>query len=101
MIEQIGSVFFECEKGFFHTSVLNDIIVRKNDGKVLENKKSGIIQLLSILPTSYPGHNILTEDVGSIIGENNCICGRKGKYFKVYGRVEKAEVRGCSNVIHN
>ena len=101
MIEQIGSVFFECEKGFFHTSCLNDIIVRKYDGKVLANKKTGIIQLLSILPTSYPGHNILTEDVGSIIGEDNCICGRKGKYFKVYGRAEKAEVRGCSNVIHN
>ena len=78
MIEQIGSVFFECEKGFFHTSCLNDIIVRKNNGKVLTNKKKGIIQLLSILPTSYPGHNILTEDVGSIFGENNCNCGRKG-----------------------
>ena len=33
-----------------------------------------------------------------IIGENDCKCGIKGKYFKVYGRVKKSEIRGCSNI---
>ena len=28
-----------------------------------ENKR-GFVQLISTLPTSYPGHSILTEDIG-------------------------------------
>ena len=51
------------------------------------------------MPTSYPGHNILTEDIGEIIGEDDCKCGLKGKYFKIYGRAKEAEMRGCSDVI--
>ena len=35
----------------------------------------------SLLPTSYPGYNILTEDIGVIAGEDDCKCGLKGKYF--------------------
>ena len=54
---------------------------------------------MSLLPTSYPGNSILTEDIGSIYGLDNCSCGKKGKYFKVYGRIESAELRGCSDVI--
>ena len=53
---------------------------------------------MSLLPTSYPGHNILTEDIGEIIGEDNCKCGLKGKYFLVHGRTKKAEIRGCSDI---
>ena len=54
---------------------------------------------MSILPNSYPGHNILTEDIGKVYGEDNCKCGRKGKYFHIFGRLEKAEIRGCSDTI--
>jgi hypothetical protein len=50
------------------------------------------------LPLSYPGHNILTEDIGLIIGADDCKCGRKGKYFLVLGRVSGTENRGCSDV---
>ena len=50
-----------------------------------------------MLPTSYPGHVLLTEDEGEILGEDDCPCGRKGKYFKIYGRIKNAEVRGCSD----
>ena len=57
----------------------------------------GFIQLLSLLPKSYPGHSILTEDMGEII-ENNCnLCFGKKK-FLVHGRAEKSEIRGCSDV---
>lgn len=98
LIEQTGSIFFECNKGYFHTSNYNDILIRDENFKVLKNKKKGLIQLLSTIPKSYPGHSILTEDIGMIIGENNCKCGIKGKFFKVYGRVKKSEIRGCSNI---
>ena len=50
--------------------------------------------------TSYPGNNILTEDLGFITENNNCkSCSRlKGKRFKVVGRIKDSEVRGCSDV---
>ena len=50
-----------------------------------------------MIPKSYPGFSILTEDEGVILGEDDCLCGRKGKYFKILGRLKNAEVRGCSD----
>ena len=76
MVEQIGAVFVECEHG-----------------------EPGVLQLLSTLPRSYPGHSLLTEDRGVIIGEDNCPCGRAGKYFQVLGRLAMAEARGCSDTV--
>lgn len=98
LVEQIGSIFIECNKGNFHTSCFSDIIIRDKYLNKQKNKKSGIVQLISLLPTSYPGFSILTQDEGVIEGEDDCKCGLKGKYFKIFGRVKKAELRGCSNV---
>ena len=97
LIEQTGSIFLECEKcGNFKTSEYSDIIVRGNNFEILKEGKKGFIQLLSLLPTSYPGHSILTEDIGSLV-KNNCkLCYGK-KSFLVHGRVEKSETRGCSD----
>jgi|TARA_B100001964_G_scaffold245519_1_gene333064 hypothetical protein len=99
MVEQTGSIFYECQAGFFHTSNFNDIIIRNQNFKICDIKEKGIIQLLSLLPTSYPGNSILTEDIGSIYGLDDCHCGKKGKYFKVFGRIKSAELRGCSDVV--
>jgi len=98
MVEQVGSIFVECEEGHLHTPIFADIIVR--DPMTLKPnpfKKEGIIVVLSVLPRSYPGHILLTEDLGTILGEDDCPCGKKGKYFKVKGRLPKAEIRGCSD----
>ena len=98
MVEQTGSIFMECEHGYFHTSEYSDIIIRdQNTFSKISNGKPGLIQLLSILPRSYPGHSILSEDIGIIHGFDDCKCGRKGNYFKVMGRIEEAEIRGCSD----
>ena len=99
MVEQIGSVFIECKKGYFHTSNFNDIIIRDKNLNIEENNKVGIVQLISSIPTSYPGNSILTEDLGVIYGEDNCKCGKNGKIFKIKGRIEKSIIRGCSDVI--
>jgi phenylacetate-coenzyme A ligase PaaK-like adenylate-forming protein len=98
MVEQVGSIFVECDKGHLHTPIFSDIIIR-NPMTMAINKfgKEGIIEVLSVLPRSYPGHVLLTEDLGTILGEDDCICGRLGKYFKVKGRLPKVEVRGCSD----
>ena len=68
MIEQTGSIFFECEKGYFHPSIFSEIFIRdKNLSNLSQMRKRGLIQSLSILPNSYPGHNILTEDLESFV----------------------------------
>ena len=97
LIEQTGSIFLECKKcSCFVTSNFSDILIRDKHFNVLKNKKKGFIQLFSLLPTSYPGHSILTEDIGEIIN-NECECAANGKRFLVHGRVEKSEIRGCSD----
>ena len=53
--------------------------------------------MLSTLPKSYPGHSILTEDEGRMLGVDDCPCGRKGAYFEVAGRLKHAQIRGCSD----
>ena len=98
MVEQTGSIFFECEKGYFHTSNFSDIIIRNKNLEVVKNKTLGIVQTISVLPYSYPGMSILTEDVGIVYGEDCCKCGRNGKIFKIFGRLKNSELRGCSDI---
>lgn len=98
MVEQTGCIYMECEHGHLHASTYSDIITRRSkDFSVCNIGEKGIIQVLSLLPESYPGHSLLTEDEGVILGEDDCPCGRKGKYFKILGRIKNAEVRGCSD----
>ncbi len=98
MVEQTGSIYIECEHGHLHASVYSDIIVRRPaDFSVADVGESGLIEVVSVLPGSYPGHALLTEDEGMVLGEDDCPCGRLGKYFKVHGRIKSAELRGCSD----
>ena len=98
MAEQTGSIYMECECGHLHASIFSDVIIRNPENlQVCPHGKRGIIQVISALPQSYPGHSLLTEDEGTILGEDDCPCGRKGKYFVVHGRMKNAEIRGCSD----
>ncbi len=87
----------ECDQGHLHASIFSDILVRRKDLSLCDFKEKGLIELFSLLPWSYPGHILLTEDEGEILGEDDCPCGRLGKYFKIYGRIAEAEIRGCSD----
>ena len=76
-------------------SNFSDVIVRDKNLNPKE-KGEGIIQLISLLPKSYPGHNILTEDLGEL---TKCKCGFKGRVFYYKWKNKKnSEIRGCSNV---
>lgn len=98
MVEQVGSIFVECDQGHLHTPNYADVIIRHPfTFEPLSYGEQGLIQVLSVLPKSYPGHSLLTEDLGAILGEDDCSCGWKGKYFRVDGRIPKAELRGCSD----
>ncbi len=97
LVEQTGSIFFECEKcNHFITSNFSDVFVRDKSFKI-KKKGKGLLQLISLIPTSYPGHNLLTEDIGEIVNSKGCKCGKKGKGFIVHGRTKQAEPRGCSD----
>ena len=98
MIEQTGCIYMQCECGHLHASVFSDVIMRNpKDFSVCGVGEKGIVQVVSTIPESYPGHSLLTEDEGVLLGEDDCPCGRKGKYFKILGRLKNAEIRGCSD----
>lgn len=102
MVEQVGSIFVECEAGRLHAPSFADVIIRRaQDWSVADLGEEGLIQVLSCLPQSYPGHSLLTEDLGTLIGEDDCPCGRHGRTFSVSGRLPKAEVRGCSDTFES
>ncbi len=98
MVEQTGCIYMECECGYLHASIFSDIITRRAfDFSECSIGEPGIIQVVSTIPESYPGHSLLTEDEGAVLGIDDCPCGRKGKYFKINGRLKNAEIRGCSD----
>lgn len=97
MVEQTGSIFMECEAGYLHSSIFSDVLMRRPDFSVCGMRETGLVQLISLLPLSYPGHIVLSEDIGEIIGEDDCPCARLGRYFKIHGRINNAEIRGCSD----
>lgn len=98
MVEQIGSVFLEGDDGLLYPPAFADVIVR--DPLSLAPAPigtPGVIQTVSVLPTSYPGHSILTEDLGVIVHVDGGVGGRNGQALRVLGRVPRAELRGCSD----
>ena len=55
MVEQTGSIFLECEKGYFHSSIFSEILIRDNYLKIaLEKRGSYKFFLIPfILATTY------------------------------------------------
>lgn len=100
MVEQVGGVFLEGDDGLLYPPDFADVIVRDPRTLVpVPHGTEGVIEVVSLLPRSYPGHAILTEDRGVIVHEDAPGASRRGKGFRVLGRVPRAELRGCSDVI--
>ncbi|MBX3204150.1 MAG: hypothetical protein KF764_03725 [Labilithrix sp.] len=98
MAEQVGVVFVDCAAGHKHPPDFADVLLR--DPLTLERVRAGeagLIEVLSVLPESYPGQALLTDDVGVLVGEDGCPCGRRGRHFRIRSRVAQAEVRGCGD----
>lgn len=98
--EQGGMIYPTCEAGLRHTPAWGDVIVR--DQVTLEPLppgKEGLIQFITPIQTSYPGHSVLTDDIGYIVGVDDCKCSRKGTTFKIVGRAEHSEIRGCGDIM--
>jgi hypothetical protein len=99
-VEQIGSVFIEGPDGLLYPPNFTDVIVRRpHSWEPAAVGEEGVIQVVSLLPRSYPGHSVLTEDLGVVETIDAGIGGRFGKAIRVAGRAPKTELRGCSDVI--
>jgi len=99
MVEQTGSIIMSCHHGVLHENAFATVVARDpiNILRVVKDGEEGIAQVLSCLPTSYPGHSLITEDLVVVIPGYECRCGRRGKAFRINGRIKQAEVRGCSD----
>jgi hypothetical protein len=99
MVEQVGSVFMEGPDGYLYPPNFADVIIR--DPRTWQEApvgNVGVIEVLSALPLSYPGHALLTEDLGIVRGNGDPTGGWGGKRLEVLGRVPRADLRGCSDV---
>jgi acyl-protein synthetase LuxE len=99
MVENVGVVYPDCEHGNKHAPAFAEVVVRNPLTLVpVAAGQQGLVQVCSVLPTSFPGFLVLTDDMAEIIDYDKCPCGRRGASFRFAGRVPKAEVRGCGNL---
>ena len=97
--EQMGLNYPDCECGWKHTSSYVRVIVRDPiTQEVLPPGKEGLLEFITPVPHSYPGNAVLTDDLG-VIDAESCGFGRSGTRFKIVGRMKKAEVRGCGDIL--
>lgn len=99
--EQMGLNYPDCPCGCKHTSNYVRVLVRDpQTHDVLPSGKEGMLEFISPVPHSYPGNAVLTDDLGYIL-DGSCPCGRGGTRFVVTGRLKKAEIRGCGDILAN
>jgi len=98
--EQMGVTYPDSLHGVKHVPNFAEVIVRHPQTlQPIEDGKVGILQFLTPLPHSYPGISVLTDDLGVITGREEDDHGWHGTQFKVIGRLKKAEVRGCGDIM--
>jgi hypothetical protein len=97
MVEQGGTIHVESASGDgLYCPDFADVIVR--DPHTWEEAAigtPGVIEVLSAAPRAHPGHVLLTEDRGVILGIDDGEW--PGKRFAVLGRLARAESRGCAD----
>lgn len=99
--EQMGLNYPDCKCGFKHVPLYSEVMIRDVISKeVLPAGKEGLLEFVSPLPHSYPGNAVLTDDIG-VIADGECPYHRGGSRFKVIGRLKKAEIRGCGDILSN
>jgi hypothetical protein len=98
-VEQIGSVFIEGPDGLSSAQLHRHHHQKTAQLGARGGRRRGRYQVVSLLPRSYPGHSVMTQDMGVVATIDPGAGGRFGKAIRVVGRAPKTELRGCSDVI--
>ena len=97
--EQMGLNYPDCPCGCKHVPLYAEVIIRDVITKEpLSSGQQGLLEFISPVPHSYPGNVVLTDDIGIIV-DGDCDYHRGGTRFKVLGRLKKAEIRGCGDIL--
>src|SRR5574344_111261 len=97
--EQMGLNYPDCRCGCKHASSYARVIVRDAvTRQPLDAGKEGVLEFITPVPHSYPGNAVMTDDIG-VLENGPCPYGRAGQRFRVVGRLKKAEVRGCGDIL--
>lgn len=100
MIENLGIIYPDCPEGLKHPPSFGGVVIR--DPVTLKSVRpgeTGLLEVCSLLPTSFPGWLLLTEDLAELVYQDTCPCGRLGPAFRITGRAPKSEIRGCGDVL--
>lgn len=99
--EQMGIIYPSNGINLKTTSIFGDVLVRDpSTYDILPDGEEGLLQFISPMPFSYPGHSIITDDLGVISGYSSSDKGHLfGKKFEITGRAKNAEVRGCGDIM--
>ena len=99
MVEQVGSVYVECEAGYLHAPNFADVLVRDvRDWSLLPPGREGVIEIAQRSAAKLSGP--LALDRGSGRGprlSTTAAADAWARYFTVSGRIPSAELRGCSD----
>jgi len=99
MVENVGVIYPDCAYGHKHVPAFAAVIVRDPlTLRPVEEGRQGLVQVCSVLPSSFPGFLVLTDDIAQVIRYDGCACGRRGISFRFVKRVPQAEIRGCGNI---
>lgn len=97
--EQMGLNYPDCTDGWKHVPVFSRVIARDPvTHRVLPDGQEGMLEFITPVPHSYPGNVVQTDDLG-VVDHGICPCGTGGTRFRVTGRMKKAEVRGCGDIL--
>ncbi len=100
MAEMPGTIFPENEDGLLYPPAFASVVIRDPVSfQPLEAGYPGLVQILNLIPRSYPGHSLLTEDLGLVEAVDSGVNGWKGQAVRILGRAPKTALRGCSNVL--
>ena len=99
--EQLGLLYIDHASEVKCCPATSEIIIRcPKTLKPLPDGEVGLVEMITPMPTSYPGIAVLLDDLGVITSRQPSKNGRHGTKFKILGRVPTTTaVRGCGDVL--
>ncbi len=94
---EFNTLLLDCEYKHKHVPPWLYVSIRdpKNPDEVVSTGEDGLMAYLDPLANSYPSF-VLTDDIGKIIDQEECECGRTGQTIEWLRRAKGAESRGCA-----